>query len=106
MRRHLAVIAVALPLFGLSSAAIASAAPTDNAYLTTIRNQGVPIYGDGYVIALGKKVCQTARKYPSMNVVDLAMGSVTSETGPSPYDYAQARVIVASALANYCPEAR
>ncbi len=40
-----------------------------------------------------------------MQVVDLAMGEVTSEYEPTPYSYEEARVLVTSALANYCPDA-
>ena len=102
-RQAIGSVVLAAMCCALSTAAVTSAAPPDDAYLTTIQNQGVPIYGNAYVIALGREVCQTAREHPSMNIVDLAMGSVTSENGPTPYDYQQARVIVVSALKNYCP---
>jgi hypothetical protein len=38
-------------------------------------------------------------------VVDLAMGSVTSEYEARPYDYSQAEKIVVAAFAAYCPDA-
>jgi hypothetical protein len=101
----LLTILIGAVAFGLASSAAAAASPSDDAYLATIKSNGVPIYGEDYVIALGHEVCRTARQNPSMNKVDLAMSVVTSEYRPTPYDYAQARVIVTSALANYCPDA-
>lgn len=89
----------------LGTAATALATPTDDAFLATIRAQGVPIYGEQYVIQLGHNVCGAARRYPSMNIVDLTFQEVTSESEARPYDYANGRVITTSALANYCPEA-
>ena len=76
---------------GLAGAATASADASGDAYLATIEANGIPIYGEDYVITLGQEVCRTARRYPSMQVVDLAMGSVTSEYEPRPYDYSQVR---------------
>lgn len=89
---------------GLAGAPVATANPVDDAYLKTIESQGVPIYGDDYVIQLGHDVCATARQYPSMNVVDLTFSAVTSENEARPYQYDEARVITSSALAHYCPD--
>jgi Protein of unknown function (DUF732) len=96
-------VTLAVAGIGLASAPIAAATPADDAYLTTIKAQGVPIYGAPYVIQLGHNVCDAARQYPSMNVVDLAFQEVTSENEARAYQWDEARVIVTSALANYCP---
>ena len=104
MIRFMSVV-LSLAVTSLTFSATAFATPSDDAYLAAIKSNGVPIYGEDYVIALGHEVCRTARRYPSMQVVDLAMSAVTSENRPTPYDYAQARVIVTSTLANYCPDA-
>jgi hypothetical protein len=89
----------------VAAAATAIATPADDAFLATIRAQNVPIYGEQYVIQLGHNVCEAARQYPSMQVVDLSFQEVTSESEARPYDYANGRVITTSALANYCPDA-
>lgn len=84
-------------------APVASASPTDDAYLAAIEANGVPILGRDYVIALGHAICETARQYPSMQLVDLVLNDVGNENKPSPYSFDQGKVIATSALANYCP---
>ncbi|BCI52228.1 hypothetical protein NIIDNTM18_15060 [Mycolicibacterium litorale] len=112
LRRALAVkraaittgVAVALCCgSGWVVAPVASASPTDDAYLAAIEADGVPIFGRDYVIALGHAICDTARQNPSMQVVDLVLDVVGNENKPSPYSFDQGKVIANSALANYCP---
>jgi Protein of unknown function (DUF732) len=83
----------------------AAAAPEDDAFLATITANGVPIYKQDYVIALGKSICDTARKYPQMEVVDLVLNDIGNENKPSPYSYQEGKVIATAALASYCPDA-
>lgn len=99
----MSALAMALSVAG---AAVASAAPATDTYLSAVETQGVPIYGAEYVIQLGQDVCRTAQKYPEMNVASLAMGEVTSEYEARPYQYAQAKVIVIAALSHLCPGLR
>ena len=88
-----------------ATASVAAAAPEDDAFLATIKANGVPIYKQEYVIALGKSVCETARQYPQMDVVDLALNDIGNENMPSPYSYDEGKVIATAALASYCPDA-
>ena len=81
------------------------ASPSDDTYLAAIETNGVPILGRDYVIALGHTICDTARQYPSMQIVDLVLSEVGNENTPSPYSFDQGKVIATSALANYCPDA-
>ncbi len=99
------LLAIPLLLVGLATAfsVTAVADPSDDAYLTTLEANGVPNYGEDYVIGLGHKVCATALANPSMEVVDIAKATVTSEH--TPYDDADAAKIVLAAFAAYCPDA-
>ncbi|WP_231737713.1 DUF732 domain-containing protein [Mycobacterium sp. IS-1742] len=71
--------------------------------MAAIEANGVPILGRDYVIALGHSICDTARQYPSMPLVDLVLNDVGNENKPSPYSFDQGKVIATSALAHYCP---
>lgn len=88
---------------GAVVAPVATASPTDDAYLAAIQAAGVPILGRDYVVALGHAICETARQNPSMELVDLVLNDVSNENKPSPYSFDQGKVIATSALANYCP---
>lgn len=90
---------------GLTAAPVVLASPSDDNYLAAIEANGVPIFGRDYVIALGHAVCDTARQYPSMQLVDLVLSDLGNENEPSPYSFDQGKVIATSALANYCPDA-
>ncbi|BAX97070.1 hypothetical protein MSTE_01752 [Mycobacteroides stephanolepidis] len=52
---------------------------------------------------IGHETCTTAEKYPSMQIVDLAL-TISDKRTAYPYD--KARIIVTSALDHYCPKAR
>lgn len=89
---------------GWLAAPVAVASPSDDTYLAAIEARGVPILGRDYVVALGHAICDTARQYPSMQLVDLVLSDVGNENMPSPYSFDQGTVIAASALENYCPD--
>lgn len=89
---------------GFVAAPAVVASPSDDNYLAAIEAKGVPVFGRDYVIALGHKVCDTARQYPSMQLVDLVLSDLGNENMPSPYNFDQGKVIATSALANYCPD--
>lgn len=97
-----AVAALCCP--AVLAAPVAGASPSDDNYLAAIEANGVPIVGEAYVIGLGHAVCDTARQYPSMQITDLVLSDVSNENLPSPYSFDQGKVIVTSALANYCPD--
>ncbi len=99
------VAAVLCCSVGWVAAPVALASPSDDAYLGAIEAHNVPIFGQDYVIALGHAICDTARQYPSMQLVDLVLNDVGNENMPSPYSFDQGTVIATSALTNYCPEA-
>ncbi|TLH50347.1 DUF732 domain-containing protein [Mycolicibacterium neoaurum] len=103
-RSWAAVVAAVVMVW--SSGAVAAASPQSDAYLAAVQAQGVPIYGAEYVVQLGRDVCRTAQTYPRMNEASLAMGEVTSEYEARPYQYSEAKVIVAAALSILCPEVR
>lgn len=71
---RLLTVLLFLGTVGLTTVATAVAAASDDAYLATLEANGIPIYKEDYVIALGHEVCMTSRQYPSMRVVELAMG--------------------------------
>jgi hypothetical protein len=53
------------------------------------------------LVQLGRQACQTAHEDPAMQADDLAMQIVEAR---SSYHLDMARIVVTSALHNYCPD--
>ena len=77
----------------------------DEEYLADIYSQGLPVseVNRDSLIQIGHETCTTAKQYPSMQVVDLAL-ALSDERTAYPYD--KAHIIVTAALDHYCPTAR
>jgi Protein of unknown function (DUF732) len=81
-----------------------TAAADDQGYLEELSSVGMPVSDDNrdVLIQLGQQACVTAHEDPSMKADDLAMQIAEAR---SAYPFDRARLVVSSALHNYCSDA-
>ncbi|MUL85387.1 MULTISPECIES: DUF732 domain-containing protein [unclassified Mycolicibacterium] len=99
MKKLMIPVIVAVAGIALAPAALAD----DHDYLEELSSVGMPV-SDGnrdVLIQLGQQACVTAHEDPSMHADDLAMQIVEAR---SAYPFDRARLVVSSALHNYCPD--
>src|SRR5690348_3398528 len=95
------IVPVMLVVAGIAFAPAAVA--DDQGYLDELSSTGLPVSVDNRatLIQLGQQTCLTAHEDPAMQAGDLAMQIAEAR---SAYPYGKARLVVASALHNYCPD--
>ncbi|TDZ96057.1 hypothetical protein CCUG60885_02195 [Mycobacteroides salmoniphilum] len=87
------------------SPTLAKLSVVDEEYLADIYSQGLPVsdINRSSLMQIGHETCTTAKKFPTMQIVDLAL-TISDKRTAYPYD--KARIIATSALDHYCPQAR
>ncbi len=95
------MISLTVMVVGVALSPVAAA--DDQGYLDELSSLGVPVGDDNrdVLLQLGQQACVTAHEDPTTRPDDLAMQIAEAR---SAYPFDKARLVVTSALHNYCPD--
>lgn len=77
---------------------------TDRLFITTLRNEGIPVRSEDDAVLKARALCLTFDKHPGTSIEEATLGFITKvETTFTPQ---QGAFFIGAAVAGYCPEHR